>query len=164
MRRMIVLENFKKSYERNQNPKLTFSARQARQKSSARSDHLAIFLLLVALKGWYSELFTNQKSFCFFYSNITFRNNFLFFFLGILISKQIAPASLFSFQLRIKTPFLKNITDHSVFFLWMWNVKETPKSHIWKKPKKTSLSNQTSVTIMGHDLILALWVFFSKLE
>ena len=36
------------------------------------------------------------------------------FFLGILISKQIAPASLFSFQLRIKTPFCKNITDDSL--------------------------------------------------
>jgi hypothetical protein len=41
----------------------------------------------------------------------TFCNNSLFFFLGILVSKQIAPASLFSFPLRIKTLFHKNITD-----------------------------------------------------
>ena len=45
-----------------------------------------------------------------------FRNNFLFFFLGILISKQIVPASLFSFQLRINTSFRKNVTDDSIIF------------------------------------------------
>ena len=39
-----------------------------------------------------------------------------FFFLGNLNSKQIAPASLFSFPLRVKTPFRKNITDDSVIF------------------------------------------------
>ena len=59
-------------------------------------------------------------------------------FLGILISKQIAPGSLLSFQLRIKTPFRKNITDDFVIFLQKWNVKETPKSHIWKKPKNVT--------------------------
>ena len=46
----------------------------------------------------------------------TFRNNFLLFLLRILISKQIAPASLFSFPLRIKTPLRKNIKDDSVIF------------------------------------------------
>ena len=59
--------------------------------------------------------------FVFFHNKITsiigtFRNNSLFFFLGIIISKQIAPAALFSFQLRIKTPFRKNITENSIFF------------------------------------------------
>jgi hypothetical protein len=38
------------------------------------------------------------------------------FFFGILISKQIALASLFSFPLRIKKSFRKNIMDDSVFF------------------------------------------------
>ena len=46
----------------------------------------------------------------------TFRNNSPLFFFEILISKQIALASLFSFPLRIKTSFRKNITDDSVFF------------------------------------------------
>ena len=41
----------------------------------------------------------------------------MFFFLGILISKQIAPAFLFSFQWRIKTPFRKNVMDDSIIFL-----------------------------------------------
>ena len=36
--------------------------------------------------------------------------------LGTLNSKQIAPASMFSFPLRIKTPFCKNITNDSIFF------------------------------------------------
>ena len=39
------------------------------------------------------------------------------FFFGILISKQIAVASLFSFPLRIKTPLRKNIMDGSVIFV-----------------------------------------------
>jgi hypothetical protein len=47
----------------------------------------------------------------------TFRNNSLFFFLGILISKQIAPTSLFSFPLRIKTPFCKNVTNKLINIL-----------------------------------------------
>ena len=38
-----------------------------------------------------------------------------FFFFRILISKQIAVASLFSFPLRSKTPFRKNITDDFLF-------------------------------------------------
>jgi hypothetical protein len=61
--------------------------------------------------------------FIFFYNKITseifdgtFRNNSLFFFFGILISKHIALASLFYFPLRIKTSFRKNITDDSGFF------------------------------------------------
>ena len=41
----------------------------------------------------------------------------ILFFLGILISKQIASAPLFSFQLRIKILFHKNITDDSIIFL-----------------------------------------------
>ena len=40
----------------------------------------------------------------------------MFFFFGILISKQIALAFLFSFPLRIKTPFRKNINYDSIFF------------------------------------------------
>ena len=40
----------------------------------------------------------------------------MFFFFGILTSNQIAVASLFSFPLRIKTPFRKNIKDGSGFF------------------------------------------------
>ena len=46
----------------------------------------------------------------------------LFFFLGILNSKQIAATSLFSYPLRIKTPFFKNITNNSVIILWKLNV------------------------------------------
>ena len=76
----------------------------------------------------------------------------MFFFLGILISKQIAPASLFSFQLRIKTPFRKNITDDSVIFLRKWNVKETPKSYIWKKPK-----NVTGYTVLLNEKFMILF-------
>ena len=38
------------------------------------------------------------------------------FFLGIIVSKLIAPASFFSFPLRIKKPLRKNITDDSVIF------------------------------------------------
>ena len=62
----------------------------------------------------------------------------MFFFLGILISKQIAPASLFSFQLRIKTPFRKIITNDSVIFFTelkckgnaqITNMEETEKRH-----------------------------------
>ena len=62
----------------------------------------------------------------------------MFFFIGILISKQIAPASLFSFQLRIKTPLCKNITDGFVIFLtevkFKWktqitHIEETEKPH-----------------------------------
>ena len=60
------------------------------------------------------------------------------FFLGILISKQIAPASLFSLQLRIKTPFRKNITADSVIFFTevkckgntqITHMEETEKHH-----------------------------------
>ena len=67
-----------------------------------------------------------------------FRNNSSFFFFGILISKQIVPASLFSLQLKNKTPFRKNITEDSQFLLRKSNVKETPKSYIWKKPKNVT--------------------------
>ena len=58
--------------------------------------------------------------------------------IGILISKQIAIASLFSFPLRIKTPFRKNIThDYVIFFMevkckgntQITNMKETEKCH-----------------------------------
>ena len=62
----------------------------------------------------------------------------ILFFLGILISKQIAPASLFSFQLRIKTPFRKNITDDAVILFaevkckgntQITHMEETEKRH-----------------------------------
>ena len=62
----------------------------------------------------------------------------MFFFLGIHISKQIAPASLFSFQLRIKTPSRKNIKDDSVFLFTevkckgntqITHMEETEKRH-----------------------------------
>ena len=78
-----------------------------------------------------------KNAFVFFHNEVTSINfwwdfvlipNSLFFFLGILISKKIVPAYLFSFQLRVKTPFHKYITDDSYSFLWKWNVKETPKS------------------------------------
>ena len=39
----------------------------------------------------------------------TSRKDYLLFFLGILISKEIGPASFFSFQLRMKTSIHKNI-------------------------------------------------------
>ena len=60
------------------------------------------------------------------------------FFPGILISKQIAPASLFSFQKKIKTPFRKFIMDDSVSFFTevkckgntqIRNTEETEKHH-----------------------------------
>ena len=77
------------------------------------------------VRWWYSEILRNQIFFFVFFHNKitslifdgTFRKNSSFFFFGILISKQIALASLFSFPLRIKTSFRKNITDDSVFFL-----------------------------------------------
>ena len=56
----------------------------------------------------------------------------------IRISKQIAPASLFSFQLRIKTLFRKNITDDSVILFTevkckgntqITHMEETEKCH-----------------------------------
>ena len=60
------------------------------------------------------------------------------FFFEIFISKQIAPASLFFFQFRIKTPFHKIITDDSVTFFTevkckgntqITNMEETEKHH-----------------------------------
>jgi hypothetical protein len=61
----------------------------------------------------------------------------LFFLLGILISKQIAPASLFSFQLRIKTPFRKNITDDSVIFFTEVKYKGKPQiTHMEETEKR----------------------------
>jgi hypothetical protein len=81
-----------------------------------------------------------KNVFVFFHNKIifdgTFRNNSLFFFLGILISKQIAPASLFSFQLRIKSTFRKNITDDSVFFFTKVKCKRnTQIIHVEETPK-----------------------------
>ena len=74
-------------------------------------------------RWWYSEILTNQI-FSLFFSIIKLLHKVLmglslictssFFFFGIPISKQIALASLFSFPLRIKTSFRKNITDDSV--------------------------------------------------
>ena len=61
----------------------------------------------------------------------------MFFLLGILISKQIAPASLFSFQLRIKTPFRKNITDDSVIFFTEVKYKgKTQVTHMEETEKR----------------------------
>ena len=97
-------------------------------------------------RWWYSKLLPIRKMFLFlsiikllpYIFEGTSRNNSLFFFLGILISKQIAPASLFSFQLKFKTPFLKIITDDSVSFFTevkckgntqITNMEETEKCH-----------------------------------
>jgi hypothetical protein len=61
----------------------------------------------------------------------------LFFLLGILISKQIAPASLFSFQLIIKTPFGKNITDDSeIFFTEVKCKGKTQITHMGETEKR----------------------------
>ena len=57
----------------------------------------------------------------------TFRNNSLFFFLGILISKQIAPANLFSFQSRIKTLFHTEVKCKGN--TQITNIEETKKGH-----------------------------------
>ena len=50
-------------------------------------------------------------------------------------SKQIAPASLFSFQLRIKTPFRKNTTDDSVFFFTEVKCKGNQITHMEETEK-----------------------------
>ena len=61
----------------------------------------------------------------------TFRNNSL-----------IAAASLFSFQLRIKTPFHKFIMDGSVFFFTKVKYKGNIQITNTEETKKTSTSNQ----------------------
>ena len=58
----------------------------------------------------------------------TFRNNSLFSFLGILISKQIGPAFLFSFQLRIKKPFHIIIAEDSLILFAEVKCKENTQS------------------------------------
>ena len=88
-----------------------------------------------------------KNVFVFFHNKITSKIYFLMrlsviilcsFFLGIVISKQIAPAALFFFQLRIKTPFRKNIKDNSVFLFTevkckgdtqIMQMEETKKRH-----------------------------------
>ena len=108
----------------------------------------------------------------------TFRNNSLFFFLGILISKQIAPASLFSFQLRIKTPFRKNITVDSVIFFMevkckgntqITHMEEIEKRHRWLKYIKNGLNRYKPdylVTFLGffhmYDLGVSYTFHFRK--
>ena len=77
--------------------------------------------------------FHNKITYIIFYG--TFRNNSLFFFLEILFSKQIAPASLFSFQLRIKTPFHKDITDDSVFLFKVKCIGKTQITHMEETEK-----------------------------
>ena len=57
----------------------------------------------------------------------------MFFFFGILISKQIALAFLFSFPLRIKTSFCKNIMDDSVFFFVEVECIENTKTGITQR-------------------------------
>ena len=97
----------------------------------------------------YLEMLTNEKMFLFFsiiklLLDGTFCNNFLFFFLGILISKKIAPASLFTFPLGIKTPFRENITYDSVFFYGSGMYRKHP-NHTYGRNLKISLSNQASM-------------------
>jgi hypothetical protein len=70
----------------------------------------------------------------------TFRNNSLFFFFGILISKQIALASLFSFPLRIKKSFRKNITDDSGFFYGSGMYRTHP-NHTYGRNRNNSANN-----------------------
>ena len=64
-----------------------------------------------------------KNVFVFFHIKITsiifdgiFSTNSLVSFLGILISKQITPAFLLSFQLRLKTPFHKDVMDKHCCF------------------------------------------------
>ena len=77
-------------------------------------------------------------------------NHSLFYFLGILISKQIAPASLFPFQLRIKTPFLKNITDDSIIFFMEVKCKGSTQITHMEETKK-------------HHRVIRLWIVLENL-
>ena len=79
----------------------------------------------------------------------TFRNNSLFFFFRILISKQIAVASLLSFPLRIKTSFCKN----SVFFDRSGMYRKHP-NHTYGRNRNNSANNQASI-----KKILAIYFF-----
>ena len=63
-------------------------------------------------RWWYLEILTNQKMFLFFSIIKLLPEIFDGTFQNI--------SSLFSFPLRIKTPFRKNITDDSVFFFRMY--------------------------------------------
>ena len=107
---------------------------------------------------WCSEILTNQI-FLLFFSIIkllpwifdgTFRNNSFFFFYGILISKQIAIASLFSFSLRIKTKFHKNITDDPSFFFGIGMYRKHP-NHTYGRNRNKSASNLA--TMCGQKLV-----------
>jgi hypothetical protein len=70
----------------------------------------------------------------------------LFFFFGILISKQIPLASLISFPLRIKTSFRKNITDDSVFFYGSGMYRKHP-NHTYGRNWNNSSNNQAHVIL-----------------
>ena len=85
------------------------------------------------VRWWYSKILTNQIFFVTFFHNKitsffdgTFHNNSSFFFFRILIS-------LFSFPLRIKTSFCKNIMDDSVFFFVEVECIENTKTGITQR-------------------------------
>ena len=71
----------------------------------------------------------------------TFYDNSSFFFFQILISKQIALASLFSFPLRIKTSFRKNITDDSIFLYGSGMNRKHP-NHTYGRNQNNSANNR----------------------
>ena len=71
----------------------------------------------------------------------------MFFFLGILISKQIAPASLFSFPLRIKTTFRKKYHGWFCNLFYGSGMYRKHLNHTCGRNLKTSPSNQSIVAV-----------------
>ena len=77
----------------------------------------------------------------------------MLFFFGILISKQIAVASLFSFPLRVKTSFHKNVTDDSAFFYGSGKYRKHP-NHTYGRNRNNSANNWANVFVLKMKVIV----------